>query len=196
VRHWPDWVTHQSYDEYRRAVSMEDASEKVKVPAHILGGWFDLLLNGTLNGYVGTHNRAGTEAARRGPRMIVGPWGHGASQKYGDVDFGPDAMRNAFDRECIESVQPQPRHSCLRIERRSPLNFVSHSRGSLHLFRLDWWWCRGGGGSVAGTGSRSGSGGGSKSGAFGSSMGSGGGVMMGVWCGGTGLGERGGRTGI
>ena len=54
----------------------------------------------------------------------------------------------------------------------------------------------GGGGSVAGTGSRSGSGGGSKSGVFGSSMGSGGGVMMGVWCGGTDLGGRGGRTAI
>lgn len=29
--------------------------------------------------------------------MIVGPWGHGATQKYGDVDFGPGAMRNAFE---------------------------------------------------------------------------------------------------
>ena len=99
VRHWRDWVQHQSYDDYWRAVSMEDKFENVKVPSHVLGGWFDLLLNGTLNGYVGMHNRGGTEAARRGARMIVGPWGHGASRKYGDVDFGPDAMRNAFERE-------------------------------------------------------------------------------------------------
>ena len=26
--------------------------------------------------------------------MIIGPWGHGASQKFGDVDFGPSAMRS------------------------------------------------------------------------------------------------------
>jgi len=99
VRHWRDWVKHQTYDEYWRGVSMEENFEQVKVPAHVLGGWFDLLLNGTLNGYVGAKNRAGTEAARRGTRMIVGPWGHGPSQKYGDVDFGPSAMRIAFERE-------------------------------------------------------------------------------------------------
>jgi putative CocE/NonD family hydrolase len=78
---------------------VEEKFEMVKVPVHTLGGWFDLLLNGTLNGYIGARNRGGTEAARRGARMIVGPWGHGASQKYGDVDFGPEAMRNAFERE-------------------------------------------------------------------------------------------------
>jgi putative CocE/NonD family hydrolase len=99
VRHWRDWVKHQSYDDYWRAVSVEDRFDRVKVPVHTHGGWFDLLLNGTLNGYVGVRNQGGTEAARRGSRMIVGPWGHGPSRKFGDVDFGPDAMRSIFDRE-------------------------------------------------------------------------------------------------
>ena len=99
VPHWRDWVKHQGYDDYWRAGSVEDKFDKVKVPVHTQGGWFDLLLNGTLNGYVGVRNRGGTEAARRGARMIVGPWGHGPSQKFGDVDFGPDAMRNLFERE-------------------------------------------------------------------------------------------------
>lgn len=99
VRHWRDWVKHQSYDDYWRAVSIEDKFDKVQAPAHTLGGWFDLLLNGTLNGYVGLRNHGGTEAARRGARMIVGPWGHGPTQKFGDVDFGLGAMRNPFERE-------------------------------------------------------------------------------------------------
>ena len=99
VRHWRDWVSHQSFDDYWRVVSVEDKFDKVKVPVHTQGGWFDLLLNGTLNGYVGVRNRGGTEAARRGARMIVGPWGHGPGERVGDVDFGPDAMRNAFERE-------------------------------------------------------------------------------------------------
>jgi putative CocE/NonD family hydrolase len=30
--------------------------------------------------------------------MIVGPWGHGPSQKFGDVDFGPTANRTLFER--------------------------------------------------------------------------------------------------
>jgi len=37
--------------------------------------------------------------ARRETKMIIGPWGHGASQKYGDVDFTPAAMRSLFDLE-------------------------------------------------------------------------------------------------
>jgi putative CocE/NonD family hydrolase len=31
--------------------------------------------------------------------MIIGPWGHGPTQKYGDVDFGPDANNNQFEEE-------------------------------------------------------------------------------------------------
>src|SRR5262249_38923991 len=43
------------------------------------------------NGYTGLHSK--------GKKMIIGPWGHGASQKYGEVDFGPQAMRSLFDME-------------------------------------------------------------------------------------------------
>jgi hypothetical protein len=35
-----------------------------------------------------------TEAARKGSNMIIGPWGHGSSQKFGDIDFGPHAHIN------------------------------------------------------------------------------------------------------
>jgi putative CocE/NonD family hydrolase len=31
--------------------------------------------------------------------MIIGAWGHGPSQKFGDVDFGPQNMRPQFDTE-------------------------------------------------------------------------------------------------
>ncbi|MCC6367791.1 MAG: CocE/NonD family hydrolase [Bryobacterales bacterium] len=94
-----DWLRHQSYDSYWRAISDEDRIQAVKVPAHTFGGWFDLLLGGTLNGYTGLRAKGATEAARKGAKMIIGPWGHGASQKYGDIDFGPQAMRSLFDME-------------------------------------------------------------------------------------------------
>jgi putative CocE/NonD family hydrolase len=94
-----DWLRHQSYDSYWRAISDEERIQAVKVPAHTFGGWFDLLLGGTLNGYTGLRAKGATEAARKGAKMIIGPWGHGASQKYGDIDFGPQAMRSLFDME-------------------------------------------------------------------------------------------------
>ncbi|MFN7926100.1 MAG: CocE/NonD family hydrolase, partial [Bryobacteraceae bacterium] len=54
---------------------------------------------GTLNGYTGVRAKGATESARKGSKLIVGPWGHGATQKYGDIDFGPAAMRNILDLE-------------------------------------------------------------------------------------------------
>ena len=94
VPHFRDWVKHQSYDEYWRSVSDEEHFEKVKVPAHTSGGWFDIFLNGTINGFTGMRRLGGTEKARRESKMIIGAWGHGPSQKYGDVDFGPTANRD------------------------------------------------------------------------------------------------------
>jgi predicted acyl esterase len=36
--------------------------------------------------------RGGSEAARQGQRLIVGPWFHGPfNGKTGDIDFGPSA---------------------------------------------------------------------------------------------------------
>jgi hypothetical protein len=34
--------------------------------------------------------------ARRGSHMVIGPWGHGPSQKYGALDFGPEANVEAL----------------------------------------------------------------------------------------------------
>jgi putative CocE/NonD family hydrolase len=98
VQHFRDWLQHQSYDEYWKAISVEEHFARVKVPSHVHGGWFDLLLGGTLNGFTGMRKSGGTEQARRETKMIVGPWGHGPSQKFGDVDFGPGANRTLFDR--------------------------------------------------------------------------------------------------
>jgi uncharacterized protein len=98
VEHFRDWIAHQSYDDYWKAISVEEKFSQVKVPVHVHGGWFDLLLGGTLNGFVGMRKEGGTPEARRGTKMIVGPWGHGPSQKFGDVDFGPTANRTLFER--------------------------------------------------------------------------------------------------
>jgi putative CocE/NonD family hydrolase len=99
VPHFREWLKHESYDDYWRAISDEELFEKVKVPVHTSGGWFDIFLNGTINGFVGMRRNGGTEAAKRNSRMIIGAWGHGRSRKYGDVDFGPDANRSLFDDE-------------------------------------------------------------------------------------------------
>lgn len=99
VKHWRDWVTHDSYDAYWKAVSDEEKFSKVNVPVMTQGGWFDIFLPGTIDGFVGVRRQGANERARSLTRMVVGPWGHGPSRKYGDLDFGPDADRTLFQYE-------------------------------------------------------------------------------------------------
>jgi putative CocE/NonD family hydrolase len=97
VPHYRDWIEHQSYDQYWKQISDEEHFDQITVPAHTLGGWFDIFVMGTINGYVGMKNRGANESARQGSRMIIGPWGHGSSQTFGGVDFTPVAERDYFE---------------------------------------------------------------------------------------------------
>ncbi|MBK9167090.1 MAG: CocE/NonD family hydrolase [Bryobacterales bacterium] len=99
VQHYRDWLQHQSYDEYWKSISDEERFSKMTVPAQTSGGWFDIFVAGTINGYTGMRAKGGSEKARKESRMIVGPWGHGPSRKFGDIDFGEDAMVDMFERE-------------------------------------------------------------------------------------------------
>jgi hypothetical protein len=78
-----DWIKHPDYDDYWKKLNAEEVFDKIKTPAHTLGGWFDIFSQGSLRGYVGT--------AKNKSRMIMGPWGHGPSQKTGALDFGAHA---------------------------------------------------------------------------------------------------------
>lgn len=99
VQHYRDWLAHPDYDSYWKAISDEERIDKIKVPAHTFGGWFDIFLQGTLDGYTLMKKKAATPSARQHTRMIVGPWGHGATRKFGDVDFGEHAFIAQFEEE-------------------------------------------------------------------------------------------------
>jgi putative CocE/NonD family hydrolase len=86
-----DWIEHPNYDDYWKKINAEEVFEKMATPAYSAGGWFDIFSDGTLKGYVGMATKGKTETARKQSRMIIGPWGHGSSQKTGDLDFGPQA---------------------------------------------------------------------------------------------------------
>ena len=99
VKHYRDWIQHQGYDQYWKSISDEERFGNIKVPVHTQGGWYDIFLAGTINGFTGMRNKGGSEKARRESKMIIGAWGHGASQKFGDIDFGPTANRSLSARE-------------------------------------------------------------------------------------------------
>jgi len=92
--YYADWLAHPSYDDYWKAVSLEENYAHIQVPCLHIAAWYDIFLGGSLRNYELLKTRAGSEAARNGQRLLVEIGGHsgGSDQKkIGDVDFGPQA---------------------------------------------------------------------------------------------------------
>ncbi len=97
VRHFQDWLEHPTYDAYWRPLNLEDRADEMRVPALNIGGWYDVFLRSTIGSYVTMREKAQTETARNGQRLVIGPWPHGwnRSSTTGQIDFGPDALIDA-----------------------------------------------------------------------------------------------------
>ena len=91
AKFYDDWLAHPDYDDYWKPLNAEEVFDKITIPVHTFGGWFDIFSQGTLRGYVGMSHKGGSEKARKGSNLVIGPWGHGPSQKFGAIDFGPTA---------------------------------------------------------------------------------------------------------
>ena len=71
-----DWLAHPSFDDYWKRLCIEDQHSQVAAPALNIGGWYDIFLGGTIRNYLGMRQSGGTEAARQGQRLLIGPWPH------------------------------------------------------------------------------------------------------------------------
>jgi putative CocE/NonD family hydrolase len=97
-RYYRDWLRHPTYDAYWQAISFERHYGQIKVPMLQWPGWYDVFLNGSLRNYTGLKAEGGSEAARRGQRMVVLPGGHaGFVAKIADVDFGAASVFPLFE---------------------------------------------------------------------------------------------------
>ena len=76
----------------------DEAHLKVNVPVMQITGWWDRLI-GTIDNYEGLIND-GDPDLRNQHRLIVGPWGHDATNytaTVGPIDYGPDAETTYAD---------------------------------------------------------------------------------------------------
>jgi putative CocE/NonD family hydrolase len=87
---YADWLQHPSYDQYWQDIAVNERFESVTVPALNFGGWFDIFIDDTTRTFARMRARAGTEQARAGQRLIIGPWEHGAmpTGAFHDREFG------------------------------------------------------------------------------------------------------------
>ncbi|WP_129779508.1 CocE/NonD family hydrolase [Peristeroidobacter soli] len=102
TQHWRDWIAHPSYDSYWKVFDVEARVNDIDVPSFNMGGWYDAFLRGTLASYTSMSKGAYSDRARRGQKLLVGPWNHFAGRPMNGaaLDFGPDAQVdfNALER--------------------------------------------------------------------------------------------------
>jgi uncharacterized protein len=85
-----DWLAHPSYDDYWKALSIEQHFSDIKVPALHVAAWYDLFLGGSLRNYKGIKAHGGSDEARQGQHLMIMVGGHaGNGPHIGDLDFGP-----------------------------------------------------------------------------------------------------------
>ena len=90
-----DVLAHPARDEFWTSQSSLDKAEQISTPALSISGWYDLFVTQQLSDHAAMRLRAGSEKARDGQRLIVGPWSHsqtvGAHGIFPERDFGLSA---------------------------------------------------------------------------------------------------------
>jgi putative CocE/NonD family hydrolase len=90
-----EWIAHPDDSSFWDFANIEKLHKNVSVPAYNLTGWYDDGYGqpGAIFNFLGMKANGKTEAARKGQKLIIGPWTHcnSGSSKSGDLDFGPNA---------------------------------------------------------------------------------------------------------
>lgn len=93
-----DWWAHPAYDDYWKQWSAEEHFERITVPAVHFAAWYDLFQDGSIRNYTGIRAHGGSEAARKGQRLIIMPGGHaGSGEKIGEIEFGKVALFDLWE---------------------------------------------------------------------------------------------------
>jgi putative CocE/NonD family hydrolase len=96
--YYEDWVTHDTWDDYWKQWSIRTRYQDIQVPALNFAGWYDVFMKGGTENFMGMREKGGSEVARKGQHLVIGPWIHLPwNQKVGEIDFGPEAA-NPIDR--------------------------------------------------------------------------------------------------
>jgi putative CocE/NonD family hydrolase len=94
-----EWIDHPDDGPFWDFANIEKAHKNVSVPAYNLTGWYDDGYGqpGAIFNFLGMKANGKTETARKGQKLIIGPWTHCSweSSKSGDLDFGPKAIIDA-----------------------------------------------------------------------------------------------------
>lgn len=80
---WREYVGHDTYDDYWKAISVRDKFDKITIPVFIMGGWYDYYTGAAFNAYRNLREIGATPEIR----IVINPANH-YNHIVGDRDFG------------------------------------------------------------------------------------------------------------
>lgn len=87
-----DWLIHPEHDRYWDRTSIGDNYPKIKASVYAIGGWYDILLKGTIDNYLKMTSPSVDPEIRKKQKLMIGPWVHDyGKRKVGELDFGEEA---------------------------------------------------------------------------------------------------------
>ena len=93
-----DWLSHPEHDSYWTRTSIGDAYTKIKTSVFNVGGWYDILLEGTINNYLKMTAPGIDPEISRKQKLLIGPWIHSMGKReVGELDFGEEAVFNSTE---------------------------------------------------------------------------------------------------
>lgn len=91
---------HRFWDAWWEGFAVVPRAADVEVPALHVGGWFDIFLQGTLDGYAAFQHQGGGGALGR-QKVIVGPWTH-----YGTFQTGAGQLTYPANAGLVTDIFP------------------------------------------------------------------------------------------
>jgi putative CocE/NonD family hydrolase len=85
-------LEHPDNGEYWDNRNVADKYARMQTPALHLVGWFDRFCISTVQNYLGIRDQSTSEVARRGQKLIIGPWPHSVpvATASGEHSWGPN----------------------------------------------------------------------------------------------------------
>jgi uncharacterized protein len=141
-----DWFDHSEPGEYWLSLDVSQSLNRIQIPALHISGWYDIYLNGTIQGFLALGKNAGSAYARDNQYLVAGPWQHIPwGDRIGLADFGPHALLDTneihlrwFNHWLKDSgefaAEPRVRHFVLGENRwRHAETFPTEANHVLHL---------------------------------------------------------------
>ncbi len=102
--YYDEWLAHPAHSDFWDKLKVETHYGDLDVATLNIGAWYDIFLGGTIANYLGMRDGAKTEQARKGSRLLIGPWEHMTSVTFspvGEYDPGVRSWHTVADVDGI-----------------------------------------------------------------------------------------------